>query len=438
MADTADRGDDPFSLGRLPIGATIPGLPFGAVVITPLTFGVGLGGRPPVTEILLTGLSTGFAESFLVQLPKYIGTEKSPLLMVFHKYGSTANDPYNNTGYPKECAQRGWFMISSLGATKKSFSSLASQENREISLDWLMTMFGSKINTDRVYGTGFSMGGGSVANYAARHLDPDGIQLAAIVDHTGGVSQRHTWQLDLPVRSILEYWFEGEPWQTPFEYQRSSVIEFDKTTFAVSSDVSLAWNLTHIPTLVSHADMDPLAYLIDQSVVFKDFLSSIGGTVVYTKTSAAVHDWKTLSAKSACDFLSAFDLAKPKSAHTLADRGGKYFGFDLTQDFSGAFTSFDWQIDNSANRLSLTNTMNLKDVIVDTEWAELDPTQDLELVLSANDFFADKVSFEGYASPPAMVLRDGVQTAAWSWEPTTHSVVLFEQDITSHTWTIQP
>ena len=438
MVDTADREDDPRSLGALPVATSFVAQGFGATVISPLAFGVGLGGRAPVIEVLLTGLSTGFAENFVVQLPRVFLPEKNPLLMVFHKFGSKADDPYNNTGYPQECADRNWFMISSLGATKKSFSSLASQENRETSLEWLMSMFGPKIDTERVYGVGFSMGGGSVANYAARHLDPDGVQLAAIVDHTGSVSQLNTWQLDSPVRYILEYWFEGEPWQTPFFYQRSSVVEFDKTTLAVYPDVCLAWNLKHVPTMVSHADQDPLAYLVDQSIVLKDFLISIGGTVVYKKSSAGVHDWKTLKARDACDFLSAFVLEHPQSGHTLADRDGKFFAFDIEQGQSGVFSTFDWAIDIAANRLSLQATKNVDVFSVDTDLAQLDTEKDLEVVLSAGDFFADTVELDGYAQAPKQVLRAGVPSSAWNWEPTTGTVVIFEQSIQSHTWLIQP
>ena len=438
LADTADPGDDPRSLGALAPRA-FNGSSFGVTVINPISLGWMLGGRPYTLDVLLTNLGSGFAENFLFQMPLKIGAAKRPMLMVFHKFGSKANDPYLNTTFPLECTKRNWFMLTALGATKKSFSSLESQANRNDVLDWIMATYGEQIDTDRIYGVGFSMGGGSVVNWAARHLDPAGLQLAALVDHTGGVALEDTWANEVPaIKDILKFWFGGPPGQFPFNYQRSSAMSYKPGTTQVDQLKSMGTNLVHLPIKMINADEDPLVYLVDQTKSFRDFMTSLGALIAYEEVDNDQHEWSSLNEKEACDFLEAFSLSTPLSGDTLADRDGAWFWFDIEQDFSGAFTPFTWSIDSGANKLSIKNTANLKRVGLDLATAPLDSAKTLTINLSASDFFADIVDIDGYTGPPSKVLRDGIFTSAWAWDQGIERLTLFEQDTQSHSWQIMP
>ena len=119
-------------------------------------------------------------------------------------------------------------------------------------LDWI----GAKCRVDRtrIYGVGFSMGGGSVTSYAARHLDPARAMFAAVVDHTGGVALRNTYASEpddadsddntpqvgdnLEVPDILDGWY-GAPATHLFGYQRCSTIDMDPLNGQIGSGTSL-------------------------------------------------------------------------------------------------------------------------------------------------------------------------------------------------------
>jgi len=438
LIDTADPDDDPLSLGlvsRTPFG----GNPFSITIVSPISLGWTLGARPNTLEIVLTSLGSGFDESFYLQLPLKIGAKKRPLLMVFHKFGSKANDPYLHTKFPLECSKRNWFMLSSLGASKKSFSSLPSQENRDDVLDWVMALYSNQIDTDRIYGVGFSMGGGSVTNWAARHLDPAKLRMAALVDHTGGVALEDTWKNEVSaIHDIMKIWFGGPPGQFPFEYQRSSVLSFKPGTMVGHRLKSLGSNLVDVPMKLVNADQDPLTYLVAQTKAFRDFLVPLGATVVYEEVNSTVHDWATLDAKAACDFLSAFTLTTPLAADSLADRDGRWHWFDLSQDVTGAFTPVSWSIETASNKLELSNTANLKRIGIDLDEAPLSAALPLTVEMESADFLADIVDLTGYVNPPSAVLRDGLPTLAWTWDAGAQRVTLLETDPQEHVWQITP
>lgn len=438
LVDTADPDDDPKSLGGLstqPFGQA----PFSLTVINPVSVGWTLGGRPFTLDIVLTGLGSGYVEKFLLQLPMKTGGAKRPLLMVFHKYGSNPNDPYLHTTFPFECSKRNWFLFSALGATKKSFSSLESQQNRDDALSWVMSLYGDFIDQDRIYGVGFSMGGGSAVNWAARHQDPAGLRVAALVDHTGGVALEHTWANEVPeIHDVLKFWFGGPPGPNAFQFQRSSALSFKPGTLVPNQVKSLGTNLAHVPMQIVHADDDPLAYLVEQTKAFKDFMVSLGALVDYQEVDNDQHEWSTLNEKEACNFLSAFQVSTPLSGDTLADRDGDWFWFGIQQDFSGDFTPFTWEIDTANNKFWLSNTANLKRLRLDLSQVPLDLSGPLNLELEATDLFGDIIDLDGYTAAPTAVLRDGQTSSAWAWDAAKGRVTLFEADFQKHTWRVMP
>ena len=162
---------------------------------------------------------TAFAEEFFVQLPPSPSkTTRSPLLVAFHKFGSTALDIPVNTDFEQECFNRNWFLVAPLGASPKSFSSISSQANTEVVIELMVDRFGAYIDSNRIYGVGFSMGGGNVMNYAARHVDPSRPMFAAIINHTGPVSLRQNYIEQPKNQFILDIWYGGSPDQFPFKY----------------------------------------------------------------------------------------------------------------------------------------------------------------------------------------------------------------------------
>jgi dienelactone hydrolase len=325
---------------------------------------------------------------------------------------------------------------------------MQSQTNTEAVLDWILSNPAFAIDTTRIYGIGFSMGGGSVTNFAARHLDPARPMLAAIIDHSGGVALNNTYYNDPAARFILDFWYgngsagSADPWAMA----RSSVIDFDPLTFAVDPSSDLASNLVHIPLQIWRASTDPIFYVQTQCDVLASHLENqlglqVGPEYSYTVVPYTGHDWNMIDQAAACDWLAQFTLEIPTSGETLADHDGVYFHFYIEQDAPNAFTPFAWSIDTATNTLEIDQTHNLLRATVDLASTGLDPTQQLNVELGTLDGLPDEVKLVGVPAQPASMLRDGIPAvagASWTYNAQTQELSIQESDGAPHSWTAVP
>jgi hypothetical protein len=405
--------------------------------------------EPGLFEITLSNTGSGWLERFLLYVPTIPATQRAPLLVVFHKYGVSHWDAYYHTTFFAEAARRGWFAVAPLGASQRGFSSLESQINVQAALDFTNTYF--NIDRNRVYGVGFSMGGGSVTSYAARHVDLSGLMFAAIVNHTGGVSLANTWALEyddndaddntpnwgdnLEVPDILEYWYGGPPSVQAFNYQRCSMIDIDPNNGSIGIDTDMSRNVSHVPVRDWMANSDPMVYLRDQTTAFDSHIQGQNLNNTMTTVTASVHSWSTLDDAGVCDWLSQFTLQLPRTASTLADQDGTYFWFQVNQTRSGTFTPFNWTVDPIYNRISLWNTSNLARVSVDASAAGLVYAGNLKVNMNTADGSGDQVLLQNLPYAPILVKRDG-QNATGTWDPVAHTFLIDELSNTGHQWVL--
>jgi acetyl esterase/lipase len=405
-------------------------------------------GNPGLYEVTLNNTGSGWLEKFLLYVPPLPVGQRAPLLVIFHKFGVSHWDAYYNTTFFDEARDRKWFAVAPLGATQASFSSLESQINVQAALQFVTDHY--NVNPYKVYGVGFSMGGGSVTSFAARNIDASsGLMFAAIVNHTGGVSLTNTYASEyddddaddntpspgqhLEVPDILENWFGGPPSTHAFEYERASMIDLDPATRIVANGTDRSRNISHIPVLDWMASNDPLVYLRDQTTAFDTHVNGQNVNNTMTVVNANVHKWYTLDFHAACNWLSQFSLQLPSTASTLADQDGSYFWFQVKQSTGGAFTPFNWTVDSTNNRLTLWSTANLERLSVDATKAGLQYAGSLKLNLNTADGTGDQVLFENLPYEPASVTRDGVLVAG-VWDPVAMSYLVDEPSNTTHMW----
>jgi len=405
-------------------------------------------GYPGLLEFVLNNTGSGWQEKFLLQLPPTPPVAPVPLLAVFHKFGSSHGDVLNTT-FLAEVQARGWYCIAPLGARQKHFGNNESQINTRAALELVAQLF--PVDRNRVYGVGFSMGGGALANYAARHLDPNGVQFAAICEHTGGVSLAHTWfyepddaDLDddwptpganLEPPDILEDLFGGTPAQVPFAYQRCSTVDVDVFTGQVGVGTDFARNLSHVPTLVWMANYDPLIYLGTQTNAFYGHIQPQNPAHQLTVVSGTSHSWSTLDETVVCDWLQQFTLQSPMSGSMLCDEDGVWRHFVVEQVAHTAFTPITWAINVALRRVDVLQTANLLRVSVDAARHNLVGPGLLTLRLTTADGTGDRVRVTGLANPPSAVRRDGVLTSG-AWNGATQSFEITETDGALHVWTL--
>ncbi|MDZ4773364.1 MAG: hypothetical protein SGI72_09560 [Planctomycetota bacterium] len=405
-------------------------------------------GYPGLLEFAVFNTGSGWEERFLLQTPIPAPTGPRPLVVAFHKYGSSHGDLLN-TGFIPEAIARGWYLVCPLGARQSHFGNFESQINTRVALNLVRQL--CPIDPLRVYAVGFSMGGGSAANYAARHVDPKGVMFAAVCDHTGGVALGHTWwsefddgDLDdntpnfgdnLEVPDVLESMYGGNPTTQPFEYQRCSSIDLDPFTGLIGTETDFARNLAHMPTLVWRAASDPTAFLVTQTDQFDAHIQTFNAGNQYQLAPGTVHAWSTLDANYVCNWFSTRTLSLPTASRTIADEDGNWFYFFVEQDAGGAFTPFTWSVDAGLKKVTVSATKNLKRLKITPAGFGLVLSGAVTLELSTADASGDRFQFLYVPNAPLSVTRDGVP-ASGTWNATARTFEVVETNAALHTWVL--
>ena len=391
-------------------------------------------GYPGLYNVTLGNTGSGYQELFLLQLPDTKPVVPAPLLVVFHRYGVSHADALYNTNFIAEVRARGWYMLAPLSASQQNFACLEGQINTGAALHYVTST--CYVDKNRIYGVGFSMGGGWCASYAARHLDPNGSIFAAVVDHTGTVSLGDAYANEVGNPSIiqeLQGLFGGDPTSQPFNYQRCSTVDIDPITHLVGAGTDMARNLP--VTRCWMADNDPQPYLPLQTQIFYNHIQPMDRSDVLTIVSGNQHSWDTLDDTVVCDWLSTYTLHYPLIGNTLADLDGAWYHFQIEQDAGGAFTPFSWFADANANRISFWSTANLHRISFDAQAVGLHYVGHLRLNMSSADGTGDQVVFDSVPYAPLSVTRNGVP-ANGTYDPLTQTFLVDEVSGSGAQWVI--
>lgn len=392
-------------------------------------------------------IGDGWPENYQWVEPIPAPTQLVPLVVIFHKFGTSQLDMKVNTGFPQEIGNQGWYAVCPLAANTQHYGSLQSQVHMEAVLQEILLRF-PMIDRNRIYGVGFSMGGGAAANYAARHLDPAKPMLAAMIGMSGTYALKDVYFTDPPTRPYLDFWYgNGTAGSAdPFMLARSSTVNFDPYTLQVYANEDLARNITHIPLQLLRAMDETVPELPRESNIMSAHMQDLGAVTgpnfdyqfVPFGLDVYDHRWSMLDDHWACEWLKPKTLTLPTSARTLADHDGVYFNFYVEQDAPNVFTPFDWMLDVPNNALHLSATSNLRRLTIDTLGAGLNPAQPFGVDLSTADGLPDEVVFTSVLASPTGVTRDGSATTSWSYNGAAHELALFETDGLAHIWSVVP
>ncbi|WP_145183462.1 alpha/beta hydrolase [Planctomycetes bacterium Pla163] len=385
-------------------------------------------------EVVFPNMPSGFQEKFLIYIPiDSVHLGPRPVLTVFHPYGQNHFDAYDDTDLIEECRARGWFCIAPLGASKKSFSSLESQQNIEIVLRCVRQAFPGWIDPTRYYAIGFSMGAGDAATYAARHLDPWKPIFAGIFLHTGSHAKAYEWNTNAGVQWVLEFWFGGTPTQAPFRYAQASTVELNPLTGMVLPGPHLGRNLHAVPSNTYVAKDDPLVDLKKQAKALVQYMFTFPGNFDFAENTADLsalpyaHSWDALDQTAALDWLAGHQLALPTEGALRADRDDQYWYFRIEQDQTDAFTDVDWRVDVAANEIDMTNTVNLDTARIPYDLVGF-AAGPVTVRTSSADATADTFVLDGIASAPSAVQVNGNLATTgvdFDYDPVAQKVVLY-------------
>lgn len=399
-------------------------------------------------------------ELFSLYVPDTPASQPRPLLAAFHGAATSHGDIYFRAQeFFIEADQRGWFLVAPLqanltGPQDISFASVQSQLHVEVLIELILDTY--NIDRDRIYGAGFSMGGGNALSYAARHRDRRTGAMAAVVNHTGSVALADVYRNAPPVTAgVMEVIFGGPPSGPVFEWQRSSLIEVDALGALLPQGMHMARNLEHVPIQTWFNTQDSFGYLRNQAQELGAFMQALPfGTHQMVTVPGGLpncvdqHCWGTLDINAACSWLDQQTLERnPSSGTILADRDARWGRFDVEQRFPGTFTSFDFTVTASANELELRNALNLRCVAASPAGLGLQVAQPMTLRTRSFPSQGATVKLSGFLSAPSSVLRNGLpfgptcggaaNSIGWCHDAQTGVLTIRETSNLSVIWQVQ-
>jgi pimeloyl-ACP methyl ester carboxylesterase len=254
---------------------------------------------------------------------------RAPLLVLFHgadlsasKDDGTHNehmeDVFGNSDLITQAVDCGWFVMMHDGGDNDTVPAGAShkfstygnerfQRATEAALDHAMSNY--RIDKDRIYAYGFSMGGQEALSFAARHADPFGPMFAATFTHSGFLSSTFQFFSGGSLPFGVVYGPPGSPvcyCSDPFPWQRANILDPDDafyfgdcgavmcqagmapppTIAALDQDNSMINNIGGMPVHLAFVETEsPLMQLTNQ-VAF-DFLCTKTPAVMPTMTTFA-------------------------------------------------------------------------------------------------------------------------------------------------------
>ena len=428
-----------------------------------LRLGSPVPGFPGAWNLLLPVPETGIVEKFVLQFPPGPVTTPRPLLVVFHKYGVSHADALYNTDFEVEALARGWYLLAPLGAYQTHFGDAASQQNTLAAIEYVRSV--CHVDPTRVYGVGFSMGGGALTNFAARHLDPANALFAAVANHTGTVSLNHAYASESAAVQALMVLRLGDPVANAFQWKRLSSVDLvtapngdplDPSDVSVGAGTDVVRNLRHAGLQTLLADQDPLLYLALQTDEFRAHVQTIHPACVFTQLTGNVHSWDTLDETAVCNWLAQHALTLPTSGTALVDRDTYLYGphsagtgddvaylhFRMLEDVDASttqFIAFDWSANVAGNELSLLATSNVARLSVDATDLGLAYAGTLKLKISSADASDDDVRLLAVPSAPTADARDGQAAlpGEYAYDAVQQTLTILEPGVTGvHDWTI--
>jgi len=335
-----------------------------------------------------TTTSTGLVEEYYVAYPT--GEPPGGLVVAFHGTGFSPAGTYqeivelNNDGDPDTdwdflaratAPPYGFYVLMLDGgwdhnqATHHTFGREAFQDTAQETIERVCSQY--PIDTNRIFGMGFSMGGGEVMSFAARHLNPNKPGMfAAIINHTGGVSVPYTYNyVSAPAgREYLEDLYGLTPGDTycddPLPFQRASVIDVADCCNSgqscpaqgqVAYETSIAHNVSHVPILRYYSPNDSSASLVYQTEMLDEFMQTTQHFNYIEQTTqpngnGIYHAWNVIPSGQALPFFNLYSLQIPTTATTLATEDTRYFHFRVKRDDVDALAPFTWRWTRPATR----------------------------------------------------------------------------------------
>ncbi|MFG0318124.1 MAG: hypothetical protein ACF8XB_12680, partial [Planctomycetota bacterium JB042] len=373
---------------------------------------------------------TGFLERIQVMTPYGFDADGPdvPLIVAFNGWGLSANSFFNGMStIPDEANVRGWMVVAVTCLDDKSYGWIVGQTGIEVALEYVDHHY--PIDRDRIYGVGWSGGGGSVASYAARHRDPTAPMFAAIATNAGTYDLEDTWfWVPSSTKQIMEHpnLFQGPPsGATLYNYERTQT----QSLLAGAVDLPRAQlrNLLHTPVRHVFSTDDTLPYLAAQSAHFRDAFLADGTAYSWQSFSGLPepHTWDLLPGPATLDYFEPRTLQTDVGAfHVTADRKGRYDWATVFLQGGGDFATFECALDEAANGVVVTGVSNVTALVLEPPPTRVALGTDFSLTFSTADAAPTLVRLKRVTAAPDALTVGGAPFAAWTYDGATDELTI--------------
>ncbi len=280
-------------------------------------------------------------------LPYDYDSQERPLLVLFHGWRGAPIDPYF-TDYTPAALEQGWIVASpqqrgqnALGPGGQPLASLRSQHDAIKLVAYMKAHY--RIDPDRIYVGGFSMGGMMSGVMAAKYPDT----FAAAVTHMA-ITDLRDWYYEVGEYRQSQIITEtgGAPSEVPFEYDRRSPTE-------------LASNLKNTPIAIVHGISDTVVPP-HQAQDFYDAIMAHDPVRAELRWYEGGHDpsqTPPFGGAWAVNFMKDYTLdANPASLRLLTDESKSYYWLTINAHKTTwrTFTRVDADVDGANERILIT------------------------------------------------------------------------------------
>ena len=373
---------------------------------------------------------TGFIERIQIMTPHGFDPNGPdlPLILVFNGWGLSAGSFFNGMStIPDEANVRGWMVVAVTCLDDKSYGWIVGQTGVEVALDYVDHYY--PVDRERIYGVGWSGGGGSILSYAARHRDPTRPMLAAVATNAGSYDLQDTYfWVPQSIKNLMEHpnLFQGPPsGATLFNYERTQTQTLAGTN--VDAARSQMRNVLHTPVRHVFSTDDNLLYLAGQSVRFRDFFLAEGSDYSWQEFSGLPepHTWDLLPGPATLDFFEAHRLETDVPAFVVtADRKGRYDWATVFLKQAGDFATFECTLDEANNGVSITGVSNVTALVLEPPTSRVALGTDFSVSFQTADPQPTLVRFAGVTAAPDRVLDGAVPFTAWTYDAAQDTLTL--------------
>ncbi|MEZ6015200.1 MAG: hypothetical protein R3F49_08810 [Planctomycetota bacterium] len=402
-------------------------------------------------------------------LPAGLSSER-PLVVFFHSYGGDGDGELEAyTRFSDEADQRHWYVLApdqdvplfgiapnGSSRRRKTFGSDEAQRRLDLTLRWVLENY--PIDRERIYGVGFSMGGGDMLSYAAQHRNPARGAFAAVAVNAGTLclSQEY-WRNPASQDALQVAVGGGAPpnANNAFDFERLSSLRYASPFGSSVLDLGVrhpVQNLVGVPIQAWIDTREPSSHLTD----FVDDLELVLGpsqpTGLFQRhdvlgTGPSAHVWETFDFTQVCNSLAAQRLVVPDVADLLVSRDARYGDVRVTRVNSREFGELrhDFSrvgVPGMIDRVSVVDCVNIARVELDAAVLGIGmASAAYQVQLEGNPNRSVRLDLKG-VSRPLQVLRNGVDLTqspgtAWAYQAATSTLVLVSAANATDLWALR-